>query len=463
MQKIVSLIFGLLLVHTLAAQSKYQATWASIDSRPVPAWFEDAKFGIFIHWGVYAVPAYSPTARDKVGIYERYAEHYWRRLLNPSKTQQFFTDFHNRVYGPDVKYQDLANQFKAELFEPELWADLFQRAGAKYVVLTSKHHEGFPLWPSQHSWNWNAMDVGPHRDLLGDLTKAVRNKNLKMGYYYSLLEWYHPLYKPETINAYIEQHMFPQMKDLVNTYQPDVFWTDGEWDYPSETLRSTDFLAWLYNESPVRDRVVVNDRWGKETRGKHGGFFTTEYDLVHEGNADGVKFERPWEECRGMAGSFGYNRNEILEDYSSSEELIHILINKVGRGGNLLLNIGPTADGRIPVIMQQRLVDMGAWLKVNGEGIYDTRKWEKAPAVNKDTKVYYTTKGKDLFVLCTQFPTTDIIVENIGKPAKVTMLGLSSELKTVYKNGKLNITPPPITPANNPCHYAWVFKIEKAL
>ncbi len=453
----------MLLVHFLPAQNKYQATWPSIDSRPVPAWFEDAKFGIFIHWGVYAVPAYSPTVRDNVGIYDRYAEHYWRRLLNPSTTQKFFTDFHNRVYGADVKYQDLAREFKAEMFDPALWADLFQRAGAKYVVLTSKHHEGFPLWPSKHSWNWNAMDVGPHRDLLGDLTKAVRNKNLKMGYYYSLLEWYHPLYKPETINAYIEQHMFPQMKDLVNTYQPDVFWTDGEWDYPSETLRSTDFLAWLFNESSVKDRVVVNDRWGKETRGKHGGFFTTEYDLVHEGNADGVKFERPWEECRGMAGSFGFNRNEILEDYSTSEELIHILINKVGRGGNLLLNIGPTADGRIPVIMQQRLLDMGAWLKVNGEGIYDTRKWDKAPAVNKDTKVYYTAKGKDLYVLCTQFPTTDIVVENIGKPAKVSMLGLNSEVKTVYKNGKLSISPPMVTPANNPCNYAWVFKLEKVL
>jgi alpha-L-fucosidase len=463
MQKVLTLLCFVLLCHVLTAQNKYQATWASIDSRPVPAWFEDAKFGIFIHWGVYSVPAYSPTVRDKVGIYDRYAEHYWRRLVSPSSTQQFFIDFHNRVYGKDATYQDLANSFKAEMFQPELWADLFQRAGAKYVVLTSKHHEGFPLWPSKHSWNWNAMDIGPHRDLLGDLTKAVRDKNLKMGYYYSLLEWYNPLYKKESINTYIDQHMFPQMKDLVNTYQPDVFWTDGEWDYPSETLRSTDFLAWLYNESPVKDKVVVNDRWGKETRGKHGGFFTTEYDLVNEDNANGVKFERPWEECRGMAGSFGYNRNEILEDYSTSEELVHILINKVGRGGNLLLNIGPTADGRIPEIMQQRLVDMGAWLKVNGEGIYGTRKWEKGPAVTKDTKVYFTQKGKDLFVLCTQFPTADIVVENIGKPAKVSLLGLNSEIKSVYKNGKLSITPPLVTPANNPCNYAWVFKMENVL
>jgi alpha-L-fucosidase len=454
------LLFIITHLHFVTAQKKYTNDWASIDSRAVPEWFEDAKFGIFIHWGVYSVPAYSPTARDKVGVYDRYAEWYWRRWSTPGATQKFFIDYHNRVYGPNTKYQDLANQFTANMFQPEEWAKLFKRAGAKYVVLTSKHHEGFPLWPSKQSWNWNAMDIGPHRDLLGDLTKAVREKELKMGYYYSLLEWYHPLYKKETIHEYIDQHMLPQMKDLVNTYQPDVVWTDGEWDYPSETLRSTEFLSWLYNDSPVKDKVVVNDRWGKETRGKHGGFFTTEYDLVHEGNAEGMKFERPWEECRGMAGSFGYNRNEILDDYSTSKELVHILINKVGRGGNLLLNIGPTADGRIPEIMQQRLADMGTWLDVNGDAIYGTRKWEKAPAVTKETTTYYTKKGNALYVLCTKFPEQEVVVENISIPTKVTMLGLTSPVKTVYKNGKLIISPPVITPANNPCEYAWVFKIS---
>ncbi|MEN6455473.1 MAG: alpha-L-fucosidase [Prolixibacteraceae bacterium] len=285
--------------------------------------------------------------------------------------------------------------------------ELFRESGAKYVVLTSKHHEGFALWPSKLSWNWNAVDVGPHRDLLGDLTTAVRKAGLKMGYYYSLLEWFHPLYQKGTIEKYVDDHMIPQMKELVTAYRPDIFWTDGEWDYPSDVLKSTSFLQWLYNESPVKDQVVVNDRWGKETRSLHGGFYTTEYDLVHTGNASAVKFERPWEECRGIGGSFGYNRNENFEDYASSEELVHILINKVGRGGNLLLNIGPTADGRIPVIMQQRLMDMGAWLKVNGEAIYNTRTWKDAPAVTPETTIYYTNKaGTRFFVLsgCTKTP-----------------------------------------------------------
>jgi alpha-L-fucosidase len=452
----------LLIVNQPLFGQKYQPTWESIDSRAVPSWFEDAKFGIFIHWGLYSVPSYSPTGRDKVGIYDRYAEHYWRRLLSKSSTQKFFDEFHNRVYGPNFKYQDFANEFKAEFFDPDQWADRLKSSGAQYVVLTSKHHEGFALWPSSLSWNWNAVDVGPHRDLLGELTKSVQSKGMKMGYYYSLLEWYHPLYKSETINQYVDEHMIPQMKELVTRYKPDVFWTDGEWDYPSETLKSTQFLSWLYNESPVRELVVVNDRWGKETRSKHGGFYTTEYDLVNEGDASGKTFARPWEECRGMAGSFGYNRNEVLEDYSTSGELIKILIDKVARGGNLLLNIGPTADGRIPVIMQQRLADMGAWLNVNGEGIYGTRAWKGSPKVDKNTTVFFTTKGQDLYVITTKWM-DNLTVNRVTAPTSVSLLGFKGPIKSSYKNGKLSVSAPTLTPETIPCQHAWVYKLTGAL
>jgi alpha-L-fucosidase len=454
---------AVIILTTLSLSAQYKATWESIDSRPVPSWFEDAKFGIFIHWGLYSVPSYSPTVRDGVGIYERYAEWYWRRWKESGKTQNYFTDFHNRVYGPDFKYQDFVNYFKAEMYSPDAWADLFSRAGAKYVVLTSKHHEGFTLWPSQYSWNWNAMDVGPHRDLLGDLTKAVRDKGMKMGYYYSLLEWYHPLYKKETINQYIDQHMMPQMKELVTAYKPDIFWTDGEWDYTSDVLKSTQFLQWLFNESPVRETVAVNDRWGNETRSKHGGYYTTEYDLVHTGDSKGMKFEKPWEECRGMAGSFGYNRNERLEDYSTSQELVHILINKVARGGNLLLNIGPTADGRIPEIMQQRLADMGSWLRLNGEAIYASRKWDNAPAIVPETTQYFTKKGSDLYVIVTKWQNSPIIINGITKAGSVTMLGYDGKVKFSASAKKVIITPPVITPGNDPCNYAWVFKVTDCL
>lgn len=445
---------------TAQAQKKYEANWASIDSRPVPEWFEDGKLGIFIHWGVFSVPAYSPTARDGVGVYERYAEWYWKRWSDPdNKTNKFFTGFHNRVYGTETKYQDFANQFTCEMFQPNQWAEVLEQSGAKYVVLTSKHHEGFTLWPSQQSWNWNAVDIGPHRDLAGDLTKAVRDKGLRMGFYYSLYEWFNPLYTAD-VKQYVATHMLPQMKDLVTRYQPDVLWTDGEWDHPSETWRSTEFLAWLYNDSPVKDKVVVNDRWGKETRAKHGGIYTTEYDLIHDESSVGKKIEHPWEECRGIGGSFGYNRNENLADYATSQDVIHILIDKVARGGNLLLNIGPTADGRIPVIQQQRLKDLGDWLKVNGEAIYSTRSWERAPVPGKDATVFYTKKGKDLYVICTKWPEKGVVVEGVTNPGNVTMLGYTGKVTTQTGGSKLTITPPLVTPANVPCQYAWAFKVE---
>ncbi len=457
------LLLCLLTANSLLAQKKYEANWASIDSRPVPDWFLDAKFGIFIHWGLYSVPAYSPTARDGVGVYDRYAEWYWKKWSDPNgKTYKYFKDYHDRTFGPNTQYQDFANDFTCEMFDPALWAKILQGSGAKYVVLTSKHHEGFALWPSQQSWNWNSVDVGPHRDLAGDLTKAVRDQGLRMGFYYSLYEWFNPLYK-SNVNQYVDNHMIPQMKDLVTRYQPDVLWTDGEWDHPSETWKSTQFLSWLYNESPVKDKVVINDRWGKETRSKHGGIYTTEYDLIGEESAGAKKIEHPWEECRGIGGSFGYNRNENLADYSSSQDLINILVDKVARGGNLLLNIGPTADGRIPVIMQQRLKDMGDWLKVNGEAIYGTRAWDKAPAPAKDATVFYTKKGNDLYVICTKWPAKNLTIEGVNANGKVSMLGYEGKVTTAAKGNSLTITPPAITPATLPSQFAWAFKVENGV
>lgn len=449
------------IVHSGLKAQTYEANWSSLDQRPTPQWFKDAKFGIFIHWGIYSVPAWAPVGKD-FATYSKYAEWYWNRMVtDSSKVGQAFRTFHNQTYGPNFKYQDFASQFKAELFNPEQWADIFQNSGAKYVVLTSKHHDGFALWPNAEAWNWNSADVGPHRDLAGDLTKAVKNKGLHMGFYYSLYEWFNPLYKKD-INQYVDEHMIPQLKDLIVRYQPDIIWPDGEWEHPSKTWKSEAFLSWLYNESSVKNTVVVNDRWGKETRSKHGGFYTTEYDIVHNEDATQTKFTHPWEECRGIGGSFGYNRNENLADYETSDAVIHMLIQKVARGGNLLLDIGPAADGTIPVIMQQRLADMGRWLKTNGEAIYATSAAQDIFSTGNEG-VHATQKNKDLYLFFTKTSGQPVTIKVNRAPRKIKILGNSQSVKSGYKNGVLTITPPALYPNLPEGGMAWVVKIDDVL
>ncbi len=465
MKKLAFILLFVVATLNLKGQN-YKPEWASLDKRPVPQWFEDSKFGIFIHWGVYSVPSWGPTG-DSIGVYDKYAEWYWSKLTQPGKVQKYFKDFHLRTYGPNFKYQDFAPQFKAELFNPGQWAELFKQSGAKYVVLTSKHHEGFTLWPSAQSWNWNSVDIGPHRDLCGDLTDAVKKQGLHMGFYYSLYEWFNPLYKSD-LNSYVTNHMIPQMKDLVTRYTPDILWTDGEWDKSSKDWKSEDFIAWLYNESTVKENIVINDRWGSETRSKHGGIYTTEYGLV--GDAEGIEntLPHPWEECRGIGTSFGYNRTEGLGDYSTAKQLIKLLVSTVSAGGNLLLDIGPAPDGTIPVIMQQRLTEMGNWLKVNGEAIYGTRafiKNKKDVAINPETNstIFFTRKDKDIYVICLNWPGDRIVLKNLttSGSAVATLLGSDKKVPVKISGSRLEI----ITPQLSPDDYqlAYVFRISGAI
>ncbi len=375
---------------TITHSQTYQPTWESLDKRPVPQWFTDAKFGIFIHWGVYAVPAYT----TKGG----YAEWYQNGLQGGDSAKKAY---HLAKFG-NLTYYQLADQFKAELFNPDEWAKLFEQSGAKYIVLTSKHHDGFALWPSKdasRTWGfpWNAKEVGPKRDLLGDLFKAVRKTSVHAGMYYSLYEWFNPLWKADKAK-YSTEHMWPQMKELINTYQPDVFWTDGDWDASENVWKSKEFLSWMYNESPVKDKVVTYDRWGTGVRFKHGSVYTPEYqpDLDFEDHA--------WEESRGMGYSYGYNREEDAWDYNSAQSLIFHLVDKVSRGGNFLLDIGPDEHGKIPPIMQERLLQMGDWLKVNGEAIYGTVRWKKVSQWSKGKRDYSARKGEDIMMKLTVDP-----------------------------------------------------------
>lgn len=466
MTKLLPPLALLLASFTLSAQT-YQPAWESLDKRPVPQWFEDSKFGIFIHWGVYSVPSWGPTG-DSIGVYDKYSEWYWNKLINTgSKVNKNFSRFHLKTYGPNFKYQDFAPMFKAELFNPDDWADLFKKAGAKYVVLTSKHHEGFALWPSAQSWNWNSVDVGPHRDLCGDLSASVKKNGLHMGFYYSLYEWYNPVYQTD-LQSYVDDHMIPQMKDLVTRYTPDIVWTDGEWDKPSKDWKSEEFLAWLYNESPVKSSVVVNDRWGNETRSRHGGIFTTEYGLVEGQEGMDEAPMHPWEECRGIGTSFGFNRTENLDSYSSAEDLIKLLVSTVSAGGNLLLDIGPAADGTIPVIMQQRLMEIGRWLEVNGEAIYGTRAFIKNkkdeqinPGANKT--LFFTRKESDLYIISTNWPESNIILKGINPSGsiKAGLLGSSVPVSVKRSGNGIVIVPPELTPDD--FQQAYVFKLSNII
>lgn len=462
------ILLGLIMSLTTFGQS-YESSWESLDTRPVPTWFEDAKFGIFIHWGVYSVPAWRQL---EPGLYASYAEWYYARVMfNPANGGE---EFHNKNYGADFEYRDFGPMFRAELFDPGLWAGLFKRSGAQYVVLTSKHHDGYCLWPTKSPYKkgWNSMDVGPHRDLVGDLAKAVRAQGMKMGLYYSNIEWESSwthrtesgYYLPDWVvekyripeDEYVN-HMNFQMKELVENYQPSLIFADGgEWDGSDEYWKTKEFLAWLYNNSPVKDEVVVNDRFAKDMPGQHGDYFSSEYQ-----DTDAVNSGHLWEENRGIGGSYGFNRAENIDDYNSSEEIIHELVDIVSRGGNLLLNVGPTADGRIPVIMQQRLVDMGEWLEVNGEAIYGTRKRGIISQENEDQILYFTTKAGSIYCMFShadQELTIDLL--DSEKVSQVSLLGWKGDIQWKTEGRKLKIKLPRMGMDEIPCQYAWTLQID---
>ncbi|CAF0754252.1 unnamed protein product [Didymodactylos carnosus] len=199
---------------------QYSPNWDSLDTRPLPQWYDEAKIGIFIHWGVFSVQSYK--------------EWFWYAWKKDNPDPDV-VEFMRKNYPPDFTYADFAKEFHAELYDPNEWADIFQASGAKYIVLTSKHHEGYTMWPSKYSWNWNAMDVGPHRDLLGDLANAIRNRTkIVFGLYHSLYEWFHPLYladKSKSFNTqlFVKQKTLPELYEIVNTYKPEVIWSDGDW------------------------------------------------------------------------------------------------------------------------------------------------------------------------------------------------------------------------------------------
>ena len=453
---------------------QYEANWESLGTRPIPDWWQDAKFGLVVHWGVYSVPAYAPLessaewygeSMNPMASSDEIAE---RHKLLRAKTRAW----HVEQYGELFKYKDFAPLWRAELWEPDEWAALFQQSGAKYVLLTAKHHDGFALWPSREAslnWRrpWNSEETGPKRDIVGELTQAVRsNTDLKMGLYYSLYEWYNPLYLTDNADAkaldnYVSNHLSPQFKDMVTRYQPDIVWGDGAANHSSASLRTPELLAWMYNTQPSGDEVVINDRWGRDTPEQVGISTRSNPTEQNDGQA--------WEQRRAMGYSYAYNRIENAEDYASKDELIMLLVDTVSRGGALSLGVSARADGKIPPVQQERLQQIGDWLAIYGEGIYGSRtfkegfQWSKGelPRLSNETaaadydilrlttepkqgearkEILYTQKNGNLYAFLTKLPGKTITFDNVtlSKKSSITMMGADGEkpLKLRWRRSK---------------------------
>ncbi len=392
-----------------------EVTQSSFSRRPVPAWFHDAKLGIFVHWGLYSVPAWAPTSGELGEVVARegwagwfarnpYAEWYMNSIRIPGSPSHAY---HVDHYGPNFSYEDFVPLFNraSARWDPEAWADLFAALGARYVVLTAKHHDGFLLWPSQHPNPFRA-DYCATRDLVGELTWAVRRRGLRMGLYYSGgLDW---TFNPKVIQdladipAAIPQdtryvaYALAHWRELIDRYGPAVLWNDIA--FPAAADLDALF-TYYYRQVPDG---VVNDRFTQRfvlqdqtiIPSTHHDFRTPEYASFAE-----ITQEK-WEATRGIGFSFGYNQNEGPEHHLSVTKLIHMFVDVVSKNGNMLLNVGPTADGTIPALQRERLEGLGQWLAVNGEAIFGSRPWRVAEGETAEgIPVRYTRRGESLYVV----------------------------------------------------------------
>ncbi|XP_043940761.1 tissue alpha-L-fucosidase-like [Protopterus annectens] len=443
---LIGLVVGTAVAHRV---KRYTPDWESLDARPLPAWFDEVKFGIFIHWGVFSVPSFN----------SEWFWWQWQAEKNPA-----YVDFMNRNYPPGFTYADFAPQFTAEFFDPDSWADLFQAAGAKYVVLTTKHHEGFTNWGSPVSWNWNAVDTGPRRDLVKALGIAIRKRKLYYGLYHSLFEWFNPAYLQDKRNGFKTQNFvfgktLPELFDLVKRYEPDLIWSDGGFEASAEYWNSTEFLAWLYNDSPVKDTVVVNDRWGANCSCHHGGYYNCKDKYKPTTLPD-----HKWEMCTTLDHySWGYRRNMKITEVMDVPSILKELVQTVCMGGNYLLNVGPTKDGVIVPIFQERLLDVGRWLKVNGEAIYGSKPW-RVQMDNSTGIIWYTSRKSFVYAIFSDWPANDILKLPSPKSntnTTVTLLGAPAILnwQPSIPQG-IVIQLPVLSPSALPSQYMWTLKLE---
>jgi alpha-L-fucosidase len=468
----------------------YHPDWDSLSKYEIPQWFRDAKFGIFIHWGVYSVPAFAN---------EWYPRNMYIQGFDENKHQV-------ATYGPLTKfgYKDFIPMFKAEHYDPKAWAELFRESGARYIVPVFEHHDGFAMYDS-HLSDWTAMKMGPHRDLVGDLVAAARAQGLHVGASSHRIEhdwfmdggtkldsdvrdpkyagFYGPAHRAADDHGktYLNfhAHLSPEYAsdwlarnvEIVNQYHPDVMYFDWWINNPEVEPYLKRFAAYYYNQSLQQGPVGVI-QYKYDAMRPHSAVLD-----IERGQLSDIRPEA-WQTDTSISNqSWGYIAGD---SFKSSEQIVQQLVDVVSKNGNLLLNVGPRSDGTIPDEAQQVLRDIGAWLRLNGEAIYDTHPWKtfgEGPTKvvegafhDTDTAGYtaedfrFTAKGDVLYAIELKWPTgKETVIRSLNldpsrpavKVASVTLLGSAGDLHFEQRSGGLYIEIPSTAPAK----YACVFRI----
>lgn len=458
-QRILFVIFSFVFLNiTHADPEQFQPTHDSVSTHKIPEWYDDAKFGIMIHYGLYSVPAWAPLF-NPVGkvfspeffIQNPYSAWYMNTMqIKDSPTYQY----HLQTYGANFKYDDFVPLFNqaSRNWQPDAWSNLFEQSGAKYVVFVTKHHDGFLLWPSEYRNPYKPNYVA-ERDIVGELTKSVRNHHMRMGLYYSggydwswkeadngqpITDLQSALAKIPQTQAYSD-YVDHQWHELIKKYHPDLLWNDIALPQKVDKFK---LFADYYNSTPDG---VFNNRWAQtldfSALGQPDDWLVDLqltwdwFDYYSPEYLPNYKLtQHRWEADHGPGYAFAYNRNEYEhpEHFENIDQLIGDLADVVSKNGNLLLAIGPEADGTIPDIEKNLLIGMGDWLDQNGEAIYSTRPWTTAEgnAVttsgknielrftrNKDNKAFYA-------IVLDNPQGQDITIQNLvlSKNAKVAVL-----------------------------------------
>jgi alpha-L-fucosidase len=420
----------------ISGQAQQRQIWgAQVDDPKRLDWWRDAKFGMFIHWGLYAIPA------GEWGGKTGYGE--W--ILNSARI-------------PVHEYEKFKDQFNPTKFDADSWVKMAVDAGFKYIVLTSKHHDGFCLFDSKLT-NWSIASTPFKRDVIKELADACAKHGIRLGFYHSIMDWHHPDYLPRrpwedrsaegaNFDRYIA-YMKGQLKELLTNYGPiSVLWYDGQW----ESTWTHEMGLDLYNYTrSLQPPIIVNNRVDKG-----GGSMQLTVDSSYAGDYGTPEQEVPpmglpgvdWETCMTMNDHWGYNKAD--QNWKSSTELIRTLIDVASKGGNLLLNVGPMASGEFPQQSIDRLADIGRWMKVYGESIYGTRA-NPFPSLDFGRCTQKTINKKDtlLYFHVFDWPKNGLL-EILGLNSNVKRAYLLNEpgnqLKVTQSKGKTTITVPLAAP-----------------